>query len=471
MNLAYKYPILFWNCACLISDSGSDEEDETEIVDIYEKEDTEDYTYTDLKDRTSKKKEKNADYAKIAKAIGDITSRGIDVSLVNINTSDYGFKPDIENNRILYGLKALSNINADIIEKIKAGRPYIGIKDFMRRCPLTKKPMLMLIKAGAFDEIETVLTNRKEIMAYYISQVSEPKKKLNLQNWSGLVSHNLVPKELELQVRVYNFNKYVKSMNKNTVVYLLNDECIQFLERFLPEVLDKVGHMCNGYYTIEDKWWEKNYQSQMDKAREWLKKNQEELLKKYNDLLFKELWDKYAANTQSAWEMEALCFYHGDHELKDIDMELYDLADFNNLVSNDVDYYFKRGGKQIPIYKLYRIAGTVLSKNDTRHMISLLTTTGVVTVKMSAEQYAKYKKQVSQVNPDGTKTVIEKSWFKRGTMLMFTGYRRDDQFVTKTYSNTPTHQIYIIDEVNGSQMKLRHERFLPQGGIEEDYEE
>ena len=104
-------------------------------------------------------------------------------------------------------------------------------------------------------------------------------------------------------------------------------------------------------------------------------------------------------------------------------------------------------------------------------MISLLTTTGVVTVKMSAEQYARYKKQVSQVNPDGTKTVIEKSWFKRGTMLMFTGYRRDDQFVVKTYSNTPTHQIYIIDEVNGTQMKLRHERFLPQGGIEEDYEE
>ena len=55
--------------------------------------------------------EKGSDYAKIAKAIGAITSKGIEVSLVNINTSDYGYKPDVEHNRILYGLKALSNIS------------------------------------------------------------------------------------------------------------------------------------------------------------------------------------------------------------------------------------------------------------------------------------------------------------------------------------------------------------------------
>ena len=54
MNLAYKYPIVFWNCACLISNSGGaqmnedeetyfDEEDSSpeERVDIYEPEDFE----------------------------------------------------------------------------------------------------------------------------------------------------------------------------------------------------------------------------------------------------------------------------------------------------------------------------------------------------------------------------------------------------------------------------------------------
>ena len=41
MNLAYKYPIIFWNCACLISDSGgnekeNDEDDICEEVDAVE---------------------------------------------------------------------------------------------------------------------------------------------------------------------------------------------------------------------------------------------------------------------------------------------------------------------------------------------------------------------------------------------------------------------------------------------------
>ena len=30
MNLAYKYPIMFWNCACLISDAGGDDNDEVD---------------------------------------------------------------------------------------------------------------------------------------------------------------------------------------------------------------------------------------------------------------------------------------------------------------------------------------------------------------------------------------------------------------------------------------------------------
>ena len=128
---------IYWDTACLVVNSGSLEEEDEDIEDI-------------------KKKEKGTDYAKIAKAIGDITSNGIEVSLVNINTSDLGYKPDIKNNRILYGLKALSNISSEVIEKIIAGRPYSGIKDFMTRCPLTKTAMINLIKAGAFDEVDMV---------------------------------------------------------------------------------------------------------------------------------------------------------------------------------------------------------------------------------------------------------------------------------------------------------------------------
>ena len=45
----------------------------------------------------------------------------------------------------------------------------------MNRCPLTKTAMINVIKAGAFDEIETSFKSRKEIMVYYISQVCDAK--------------------------------------------------------------------------------------------------------------------------------------------------------------------------------------------------------------------------------------------------------------------------------------------------------
>jgi len=468
--LATRWNPIYWDTACLVVNSGSLEDPEKEVVDIYEPEDYENYTFEDLPGRKGKIKEKNADYAKIAKAIGDITSKGIDVSLANINTSDFGFEPDVKNNRILYGLKALSNINKEIIEKIKAGRPYIGIKDFMQRCPLNKTAMINLIKAGAFDEIKTQLQNRKEIMVYYISKICEPKKQLNLQNFNGLIQKGMVPKELELQIRIFNFTKHLKANKKVGQYFELDQICIAFLEKFLPDVLDLV-QIINGVFCIEQKVWDKIYQRYMDTARDWLKESQQTVLSQYNMLLFKEYWDKYAKGTPSHWEMESLCFYHGDHELKNVDFFKYGIVDFNSLIPSEVDYYIRRKNVEIPIFKLYRIAGTVIAKNDTKSSISLLTTTGVVTVKFTREFYSMFKKQISQIQPDGTKKVVEKSWFKRGTMLMITGYRRDDQFVGKTYATTESHQLYKITEVDDCDIKLEHERMTVQGTIEEEYEE
>ena len=468
--LATRWNPIYWDTACLVVNSGSLEDPEKEIVDIYEPEDYENYTFEDLPGRKGKIKEKNADYAKIAKAIGDITSMGIDVSLANINTSDFGFEPDVKNNRILYGLKALSNINREAIEKIKEGRPYKGIKDFMQRCPLNKTAMINLIKAGAFDEVETTLRNRKEIMVYYISKICEPKKQLNLQNFNGLIQRGMVPKDLELQVRIFNFTKYIKTNKKVGQYFDLDQICMQFLEKFLPETLDMVETI-NGHFCILQKTWDKIYQGYMDVARNWLKENQEEVLAEYNRTLFMEYWEKYAKGTPSHWEMESLCFYHGDHELADVNFFKYGIVDFNSLQSAEVDYYINKKNVSIPIYKLYRIAGTVIAKNDTKSSISLLTTTGVVTVKFTREFYSMFKKQISQIQPDGTKKVVEKSWFKRGTMLMVTGFRRDDQFVGKTYAATQSHQLYKITDVVGKDIKLEHERMTTAGTYEEDYEE
>ena len=145
--LATNWNPIYWNTACLIVDSGAlDSEDDSQT-----------------------------DYGKVAKALGNIISRGIKVSLVDINKSDFGFIPDIENNEILFGMKALNGVGAPIIEQIKSGRPYASFNDFLNRCPLNKTAMISLIKSGAFDKLEKEWANELDIdvriliMTYYLS--------------------------------------------------------------------------------------------------------------------------------------------------------------------------------------------------------------------------------------------------------------------------------------------------------------
>lgn len=47
--------------------------------------------------------------------------------------------------------------------------------------------------------------------------------------------------------------------------------------------------------------------------------------------------------------------------------------------------------------------------------------------------FAAFDKQLSEMREDGTKKIVEKSWFK-GNKLMITGFRREDQFVVKKYA-------------------------------------
>ena len=450
--LARRWNPIYWNTACLVVNSGSLE---TDVSDIDEE---------DVDAR-----EKATDYAKVAKALGDILTAGIKVSLVDINKSGYSFKPDTDNNEILFGMKALSNVGGPVIEQIERGRPYVSFTDFLNRCPLNKSAMISLIKGGAFDKLEVEWAKelnvhpRYLIMTYYLSRVSEPKSKLTLQNFNGLITKGLIPESLNFQKLVFNFNKYLKANTKVGKYYVFDDACFAFYSKHYN--LDSL-EIINGHTCILQTKWDKIYKAEMDTARDWLKENQETTLKEFNTILFQEQWDKYAQGNLSAWEMEALCFYYHEHELESVDKYKYGISNFKFLPTEPkVDYFFKRNGKDIPIYKTYKIIGTVISKNDNKSTVTLLTTDGIADVKFTKEYYAMYARQISEKQEDGTKKVKEKGWFTRGTKLMVTGFRRDDMFVGKTYTHTPTHQLYKIELTNGGRdIELVHERY----GMEEE---
>ena len=361
-------------------------------------------------------------------------------------------------------MKALTGVGAPVIDKIISNRPYYSFKQFMQKCPLTKTAMISLIKAGAFDTLNQASADDLGIparilsMILYLSIACEPKSKLNLQNVNGLIERNLFPPELELQKKVYKFNKFCKKA-KAKDSYQISETLVDFLEKEFPFLMDSVSTFYDKYY-LNANAWDKVYQKEMDKVRTWLQQNQQEVLDKYNQALFKELWDKYATGTISAWEMEALCFYYNEHELIHINNQKYGISDFTELpFEPTVNYFFKRNNKQIPIYNLTRIAGTVISKNDSRYSISLLTTSGVVNVKFTKDFYAMYGRQISEPQPDGTKKVKEKGWFVRGTKLMVTGMRRDDTFVAKRYASTPGHTLYKITSINGQNIEITSKRY------------
>ena len=94
--LGTRYNPVYWNTACLIVNSGA----------------------------VDPNAENSTDYGKIAKAIGDIIDRGIVVKPININVSEYGFKPNAESGEIYFGLKGLLNVGDEVINTICENRPY-----------------------------------------------------------------------------------------------------------------------------------------------------------------------------------------------------------------------------------------------------------------------------------------------------------------------------------------------------------
>ena len=465
---------IYWNTACLIVNSGSLEDNsEEEVVDIHEPEAqdlSEGVKFIDLPDKSAKiRRTASTDYGKVAKAIGDIQAAGIKVSLADINKSKFGFAPDVENNRILFGLKGMLNVGDDLVAAIIANRPYASPKDFLQKVKPGKQAMISLIKGGAFDDME----DRKFTMAWYIWETCDKKSRITLQNMGGLIKHKLLPEKTPEQImarRVYEFNRYLKVITKADKyaykdMYTLDERAISFLHEI---DCDDIMETDNLSWYVKVKTWDNIYQKHMDIFRKWIASDKEEILTALNTEIFMEDWNKYAKGTISAWEMEVLCFYYHEHELAHVNEDRYGFVDFYSLPEDPViEKTFQKGGRDIHIFKLNRICGTCIAKNKTKSTVTILTNTGVVNVKFRKEYFTMFDKQISARQPDGTKKIMEKSWFNRGNMIVVTGIRSGDDFVSKKYASTGGHQLYKIEEVlpNG-ELVLQDSRY--QGGIEED---
>ena len=473
LNLAYRYPTILWDCACLISDSGGAEKEEEEEIEQEEVEETYDSsigTFDDEADdeddeddetdtKKKKKTTKSANYGKIATAIGKMSHEGVTIVATNINKSEYTFAPDIENHRIIYGLSGITRVGDELVREIMNGRPYTSIEDFISRIKINKPQMINLIKSGAFDDLYG--GDRIVAMNTYIDLIADKKKRMTLQNMQMLINFGFIPDEYELQCKVYNFNKYLKK-HKFDTFYGLDNIALNFYSQHFD--MDLLTPASNDYiFKIKQTDWDKIYKKQMDIIRPFIQKNNQELLDKVNNKLRQDLWDKYCLGNISKWEMDSISCYIHDHELKNLKHGFYGLSKFSELSENPiVSYEFrsKETGQKIPLFKINRIAGTVLDKDKNKKTVTLLTNDSVVTVKIFGDAFTHYDRQISEKGADGVKHVVEKSWLARGNKVIITGIRRDSDFIAKKYKNTPHHLVELITSIDDNgyiQTKLERE--------------
>ena len=467
-HLATHYNPLYWACACLCCNAGNtvgdmdfDEEEPVEAEAQEPEEGEEDAN------SSNKKKRAAPNYGKIAKAISDVQLAGVEVSLPNINESEGDFIPDVKHNRILYSLNTVSAVSEDIYQQVMAKRPFSSVDDFLARTEgVTVTQMIGMIKAGCFDELEG--KPRPQILAAYLKRTAEEeipvKDSATTTQLKKAIELGMDLSKYKEMVWAFNFKKWVDAnqYDKERKRYVLTDrDAINFfydqIAGRLNQAKDEYSLMPGGAVAAKKSAVEREVKKIIEPLMAYM--NSPEGLKAFAAACRKarveELKEKYCRGTIAEWEMEQLSFYHEPHELLKADQKAYGIEDFFQLPETPVmEEYVGRDGTKRQTPRITAIAGTVVDADNLKHIVQLLTTTGVVGVKMYGDLYNRYKQRLTTVDKTtGKKTLLDESWFKRGTKLLVYGFRREEGFVAKgTRINGRQRQLCRIDSVTPSGM-------------------
>ena len=453
-NLACFYDPLYWACAVLTVTAGGDTD--IDMQEVFGDEDEAEVSEEEVESESSGKKiVATTNYGKIAKAIGDLKGYGYQVDLPDINRAHLEFFPDIENQVIVYGLLAITNVNTELAQKIVQNRPYTSVEDFFTKIQPTNVQMISLIKAGCFDKL---YPSRSAAMRQFLRFIAEQKftkkDKITIANLEKAMAFNIIPMEHQLETRIFAFKKWCEANQLNVetkTIEIFDDDGLLFFQNYLQDEIKTKDYniLPGGAIQMKQTAFNRAITAKIAPMMEWL--NSEEGRTKYYEgeisNFTNDIWTKYCQGTISTWEMNALHYYYHEHELSKMNMRLYNIVNFNTLPEElkPIGKRTNKQGKEYEVYKIDNIVGTVIDTDNNKHIVTVLTPHGVVDVKFYKGAFIHYNKNISKLNDKGKKTVIEKSWFVRGNKIMVSGVRRESFFIPKQDWSKGGHTVRLIE--------------------------
>ena len=419
LNLATKYPDLYWKVACLSVQAGN------------------------ISDEVSK----GTDYGAIAKAIASM-DKGF-VIPPDINKAGMEFLPLKEQGKALYSLNAVNGIGEEVARAIIDNRPYNSFDDFITKCMDTKlvttSKVYTLIKGGCFDSLEP---NREKLMKEFVIKTADEKTKLTTSNIPKILEYGILPEEYRVYSLLYQFrkivfskNNLVESINKSTGLYEIPSNVLEYYHNNYHTTFESAFEISsNGLQCLNNKQFDKIYKLMIEPLTKWL--TTEDAIETFNNKTRALVWEKNCSGTKEKWEMESICFYTDKHELDLISLnDEYNIKNFSDLPKEPIVISKRKWrGRDIEEYRVDVIAGTIVEKNKNKAMITIATPSGdVVDIKMDKGRFSYYDRT----------TEYNESWLTRGNKLMVVGYRRGEVFYPKIYRNNYyQHSIMKIEGKN-----------------------
>jgi DNA polymerase-3 subunit alpha len=184
---------------------------------------------------------------KINKIILDARQFGVEILPPNINNSEMNFS--ITNNKILFGLSAITGIGGTLAEEIINERNINGkfndFNDFINRVNPTKAQIINLVKSGAIPT-----KNKKQFLIKYLKSQYEQKE---YKPVSSLPSKMALLTTWDIDTSEYMIGKKV---DKERVLALYNDKRkVQFDEEQKLKYQKYIDE-CNEKYLKDELFWE-----------------------------------------------------------------------------------------------------------------------------------------------------------------------------------------------------------------------